>query len=205
HEMIRQIDFGCEPTQVRVDELKAIHRGLLTVKSIHRVAGFLAAEICASLDGDSAVGQTAADLLACAGLAADRERWAELYAKASGDGPQAAGGDRAVKPETGLKKTEKLNPKKLLKKLRGLVERMEGYRKSLERTSTQGGVPNRVLARQKELFALKAALLLALLKMEGFASRELTALAGKAQVLAGESWDEVAGDFVHRPAAGGPA
>ena len=74
---------------------------------------------------------------------------------------------------------------------------MANYCKILDESGKVAGIPGKITKRQKEFFALKAALLIAVLKIDRFKSRELDELTERARKLAGTSWEEIVPDLTH--------
>ena len=191
----QQLDFKSEPNRFRLEELVAIHRCLITVKSIGEVTGILAEEIAATVNGGEANGQLAADLRACAILAPDGGRWKRLCEKTSGTQQEPNCESIDVPAGASRSAAAKVNPKIRLKLLRNLIKRMANYCKTRDESGATGGISSKIINRQKEIFALKAALLIAVLKIDRFKSRELDELAERARELAGTSWEEIAPDL----------
>jgi len=191
----QQLDFKSEPNRFHPEELIAIHRCLITIKSIGQVTGILAAEIAAAANGDEANGQPAADLRACALLAPDGDLWERLYEKIGRQESNCQNIDDPVGASRPA--AAKVSPKRRLKLLRNLVERMANYCKTLDESGKVAGIPGKITKRQKEFFALKAALLIAVLKIDRFKSRGLDELTERARKLAGTSWEEIVPDLTH--------
>jgi len=194
----RQIDFNVEPNKVRPEELRAIHRCLITVQSINRVTGILADEIAASVNGRETSGQLTAELRACARLTPGGGRWQRLLRENIGESRdftapdvEEPAGESSPEVETGR-----------LEHLRSLIENVSNYLKLLNENGVTGSGAKKVVARQKEIFALKAALLISFLRMDGCKARELEELTERARKLAGTCWEGIAEEFLQEQAAG---
>ncbi len=192
----QQLDFNSEPNQVRQEELTAIHRRLVTVKSLGQAAAILADQIAASLNGREPSAELAAELHACAHLAPRGRRWERLYGKTGGSDQKDKHLNLDQPAGAGRPAEKKVSPRTRLKLLRSLIKRMENYLKNLNGAGAVEGNSAKILNRQKEIFALKAVLLIAVLNIDRHKSRELDKLTERAQILAGTSWDETVRVFM---------
>jgi hypothetical protein len=189
-ELEQELDFSAEPNQVKLEEVKAIHRCLITVDIIGQVAEALAGRIAFSVNGDRISGELTASLRECAGLGPEGDFWEKLYKKTAA-GSEESGVESMNHPaRAGRSITGVVSHKKRLENLQKLVERMAEYRKALNENNLSGAGLGKVFNRQKELFALKAVLLTVLMKIDRFKSRELDEMSERACKLAGAAWKE---------------
>ncbi|MEA2062308.1 MAG: PQQ-binding-like beta-propeller repeat protein, partial [Gemmatimonadota bacterium] len=187
----RLLDYNREPTLVRQQELKDIHRSSLRVESMDRITHLLGTVITGSLNGGGGDSEADANLRteleACLGLApgAGPLDWKNMLA-GLGNVP---GGPAREKP---LRQVEKTNSGDRLELLRSLVRNMAEYLRTLsDKEGPDKTRGSRILDRQKEIFALKAALLIALIGTENSARNDLEQLSGQARRLAGSTWKEI--------------
>ncbi|HUU29310.1 MAG TPA: hypothetical protein VM123_16025 [archaeon] len=184
-----QLNYKEEPRNIRGEELTAAHSALLSLQSIERVAEALAEEIARTIQttGECVIensGELREQLSKCAYLAAGYGKWDELASRLNPRQPQID----SLAENIGQKGAGDSSSQERLENLRTLVENMESYLKSVGETRSVTSDFNKVVARQKELFSVKASLLAAGLRVNGDQSSELIGIIEQARRLAGEAW-----------------